>query len=456
MIIITSSYLHNHYLDDNKGGDAAITGLVEMLREMIPNARIITNIQLKNQYLVKNHGLEVIPARIFAIKHHSPVTVISSYIDLALAYVWHCTHKLLGKDINFLLKRKKLRAYREADIIIYMVMDNLVDGFGAVDVIEHCKDIWIGFMLDKKTVVYAASIGPVSNYPVRTLLKKTLQKTTAISAREINTINWLKDNNINKPDISLVADPAILLNSDGRELDELDIPEGVSPLIGLIIPDIFHWKAEKSVKKISLAHLLFRTTSFILPELITKKIVNTLLSSKLLSWINNSREQFWADIASIIDYLNSEIGASVLLMTHIDEHSFFSDVRVDVQNIFTMVKKPSCVTLVPSHLSAAAHKELISRCDMVISGKMHAAIAALTKSVPTIAIPYGAKFPGMMQTFGQEDCICAMKSNADLLDMINTVWSHREKVRKDLDAVNQSVREQALEGGSLIRNMINH
>ena len=458
IIFITSSYVHHHYLDDNKGGEAAFVALVTILRDTISDAEIITNIQLQNTAWADTIDLKRLKTKVFSIKHHSFCTTISSSVDLIRAYTWWLAKSYLKTDVQSLINNRKLKAYASADIILYLVMDNLVDGFGTTDIIEHCKDMLLGILLKRKTLIYAASMGPISNKPMSWLVKKTLQKLTAISARETRTIEWLETMEINRQPIYLIADPAILLEAKDETANNAGaastIMKSRTYKIGLVIPDKFHWTDNNGLKKYSLPRRLFKITEFFLPEALVLKITQLLKRHDIYQVANKFDEPLVVDMVKLIDYLTSEFEADVLLMTHVDESSYFSDPREDVKAIYSRVKEAPMVHVIPSSCSAAEHKFIIGECAMIISGKMHASIAALSQSIPVIAIPYGTKFTGMMELYKQEKYICRRKNIDELIEMVKEVWNKKASICAELNEIAPDVEKQAFFGATVIRKII--
>lgn len=60
--------------------------------------------------------------------------------------------------------------------------------------------------------------------------------------------------------------------------------------------------------------------------------------------------------------------------------------------------------LIPSTLTAAQYKSIISRCDMFIGARTHATIAAYSTCVPTLVIGYSVKSKGIAKDiFGTDE-----------------------------------------------------
>ena len=99
---------------------------------------------------------------------------------------------------------------------------------------------------------------------------------------------------------------------------------------------------------------------------------------------------------------------------------------------------------------------MIGRLDLFVGMRMHANIAALGMAVPTVAIAYSRKTHGIMRMLGQQRWVCDIDtlSSGALCDLLDSLWSQRDRVRDELrgrlGAVEQAARENAL----LVRRLV--
>ncbi|MDB6019050.1 MAG: hypothetical protein JWR19_3539 [Pedosphaera sp.] len=63
------------------------------------------------------------------------------------------------------------------------------------------------------------------------------------------------------------------------------------------------------------------------------------------------------------------------------------------------------VLLVRDPLSAAGVKAIMGHCDMVLTGRMHLAVAALGSGKPAVCLGYNSKFEGLLAAFGLEELV---------------------------------------------------
>jgi polysaccharide pyruvyl transferase WcaK-like protein len=87
-------------------------------------------------------------------------------------------------------------------------------------------------------------------------------------------------------------------------------------------------------------------------------------------------------------------------------------------------------------------KHIIGLCDFFIGSRMHACIAALSQSIPTVAIAYSRKFQGVFETIGLEDCVAdASRCGKDeLVSIVKAGLERRNSTRAQLNDVIPKVK----------------
>jgi colanic acid/amylovoran biosynthesis protein len=82
-------------------------------------------------------------------------------------------------------------------------------------------------------------------------------------------------------------------------------------------------------------------------------------------------------------------------------------------------------------------KAILGQFDMVVSGRVHAAVGAMSQLVPTVVIDYGHepkahKLKGFAEVAGQLENVAQPDEVNDLLQKMNKVWSNLEEVSYSL------------------------
>lgn len=129
------------------------------------------------------------------------------------------------------------------------------------------------------------------------------------------------------------------------------------------------------------------------------------LSPQVLSEAGPAREQVLDELSEMLAMLISTCGLSVLWLSH-DLRNGRREGDSDVAIAMVLAR------LVSKKLTGEAHqrlfvgsdvsevKRLAGMVDLVVTGRMHLAIAALGMSIPTIGISYQDKFEGLWEHFG--------------------------------------------------------
>ena len=103
-------------------------------------------------------------------------------------------------------------------------------------------------------------------------------------------------------------------------------------------------------------------------------------------------------------------------------------------------------------------KAIIGQFDMFVSGRVHAAVASLSQSVPTVIIDYGHepkahKLKGFAQVANILDYVAAPDKTNKLSELMLKVWYNRVNLRKELDEHIPRVKELAEKNFSILKTL---
>ncbi|WP_028311935.1 polysaccharide pyruvyl transferase family protein [Derxia gummosa] len=244
----------------------------------------------------------------------------------------------------------------ESDAVIMTGGDVISLDYGLVSLYE-----WSGFIENaarqgKKTVLWAASVGPFkANAAVEKIMVDHLNAYDAITVRETETLAYLRGIGVNKS--VLVADPAFNLQPQAVDFEKY-LPPGDQPVLGLNVSPL--------IRK-------FRPT----PEAV---------------------ESLDADVVRFIEKLVDEGKYRVLLVPHVDpldgvaENSDSHYMRGLKARLGDKANK---VGMLPPTFNASQLKHVISKLAGFIGARTHATIAAMSMGVPCISIAYSVKAKGL-------------------------------------------------------------
>jgi colanic acid/amylovoran biosynthesis protein len=153
-------------------------------------------------------------------------------------------------------------------------------------------------------------------------------------------------------------------------------------------------------------------------------------------------------VGSIIDFLVEVKGADVLLVPHVFGTHEESDTAA-VNAIFKEFgsRHPGHLFRVQGTYNQNEIKHIIGLCDFFIGARMHACIAALSQSIPAIAIAYSRKFIGVLESIGAGHLVADPRrlSTEDILRLIDTSFTERREIRSHLQATMAGVRRAVLD-----------
>lgn len=107
------------------------------------------------------------------------------------------------------------------------------------------------------------------------------------------------------------------------------------------------------------------------------------------------------------------------------------------------------VELLDGVYPAKETKAIIRRFDMLVSGRVHGAVAGLSQNVPTVIIDYGHepkahKLRGFAAVANVSQYVAEPGKENDLLAKMETVWNNRGSISKDLSARNAWIRNECM------------
>ena len=452
----------------NLGGAAVVLTTVQALTRLIPEAEFISFIQFSDSFSTR-HGIKVVKSKLFSARSFSLWESLKSSLLFLRCALWAILRKYFHINLSPLVNNEKLKHYREAAVIIDLSMDHFNDGAGIIPVIELTRDMLIGVLLGKPLVIYAQSPGPFTGRLASWVAGLALNRASLITVRDEISKGFLDKMAVTRPPVYLTADPAFLLEpaSDERVreiLSDLGI-DSTKPLIGIgntegeLMGGTTTWRGYKSALR-SAYHLL----EYCLPERLFLWLTRLLKGSKYYAGLRSQYSgKAFETIARIADHLAERMDASVLIVPHFvlpkEQSRGEEDGAVIAEAIYRLASNKDRVTPVTGKYAAQEIKGLIGQCDLFVSMKMHAAIAAVSQCIPAVIMrfgPAGPKFHGFMRMLGQERWLCEHISTDidNVLAKIDDAWVHREEISKELESRQEALREKALLNPQLVKEFL--
>lgn len=117
------------------------------------------------------------------------------------------------------------------------------------------------------------------------------------------------------------------------------------------------------------------------------------------------------------------------------------------------------ITLLDDIYMPGQAKAIISNFDMVISGRVHGAIAALSQCIPTVIIDYGHepkahKLKGFSIVAGCEEFFADPSKKEELISKSCQCWEKRDQVREKLISQRPSIIKQVKKNFDLLKTIV--
>lgn len=451
--------------DHDKGSVAYFECSMKIIRKFFSDAELTSMIQFPKE-IATQFKIKLVTKLRPSNRVFSLWSVANSSLDFLLVSSMRFLTNISGWQyfISFknplLMKRNKLRAYIEADLVLHLGLDHYSDNGGFITVCEHSKEIIIASLLGKPIVLFAQSPGPFQSKLSSWFARKAMGCSDLVIVREEVSLQVLKEAGI-KENTKITADPAfLLLPSSTSQIDLILRKEvgstytaGANGTVGLVVSG--YNTLSLSPKKswmFNLINGLYSTMLFVLPDILVDEYLR--ISKKIFDHFTYTESTNCSpEVVRLIDFLVEDLDVNVLLIPHARGGSMIKDVEV-LERYQQEVKFKEKVNVIRGDYSPDEIKGIIGRCDLLISTKMHACIAAISQGIPTIAIAWSHKYRGIMRSVGQEEYVISNSIEAQkVIPKVKKAWELRTNVRRELLKKIACIKDQASLTGELIANI---
>ncbi len=393
----------------NIGNYYIIEPFVRELHRVFPQAKISTTFQMSDRFC-QDEQVEVLP--------------IDYYYDFGIDNL-----PIAEKEYNIAKEYAQTGKLKETTPYIDAVMRSDL-------VIDFSGDIWgdnadflgknrllVGLLKDrvaqlmgKPTVMLAGSPGPFSNSKNLEFAREVYKNFTLVTNRESLSIELMKSRGFDVSNTHSLACPAFLF-----EPSDDNLATAIATELGIV------GNKQKTVGFI-LCGWNFLEAPF------DKK---------------NRRDDEFTIFAEAVEFITEKLGASVFLMSHSNGfpipprefkliHGRDYETAQQLYNVLKHRGIAKNIHLIDRVCNAWETKAVIGKFDMIVSGRIHGAVAGLSQSVPTVVIDYGHepkahKLKGFCIEAGVENFLADPAIQNNLNEKIERAFSNLEEYRKMLD-----------------------
>jgi len=345
--------------------------------------------------------------------------LIVGTLHLVRAYLYRLT------GWSFIIRgNTELWAFAKSDIVIDLSGDTLTEDYGPHVTYSHFLPILLGLAYKKPVFVCAQSIGPFKL--TKGFAKFVLNRTSAITAREEITYDYLKKLGINQRILSLTADMAFLLEPVSQKRAEKIL-------------------SDENIKLPKKREILGVT-------------VSELVENRYNQNSPHKNTDFVSDIAKMLDRLIERCDIDVLLIGHVTGPSASKDDRIIARRVKHALheKNRKHAHILLGNYRPDELKGIIGKCDAMLGSRMHSNIGALSTHTPTVAIGYSHKTDGIMSSLELHDYVFAIDSldTNQLEKYVEKALKNKKKITKLLERNIKLVKNESLKNIAIVRRLL--
>jgi colanic acid/amylovoran biosynthesis protein len=414
----------------NIGNYYVIEPFFKELHRVFPKATIHTTFQMTEDFC-KRMDVTCVPMDWYYGFNDNDLS--NAYKEYSLAQIWKETGSM-----------PESTPYIEEVISSDLVIDFSGDMWGVNTDIAGDNRFLVGLLKDrvpqllgKKTAMLAGSPGPFNKTSILGLAKQTFESFDLVTNREAISREVLESFGIKTDNVKDLACPAFMFEPAPHNeilpyLEGTVLEHKESPVIGF-----------------------------------------TLCGWNMLQGPFNRRD--WKDeeyeyYVNIIKHIVKMYRVKVCLFSHSNGFELLPSFKllhgrdyVMVEQLYKLLQKTEVadsVSLLTGIYLPHIIKGIISHFDMLISGRVHAAVAGLSMCVPTVIVDYGHepkahKLKGFAQLCDMNDYIADPHYYEDLKNKTVKCWEDRKEIRRKLRSNIPYVQSLARENFEQLKSIFN-
>lgn len=381
--------------------------LFRELRRVFPSAEIRTTFQMSDQFC-EREKITRLPMELYYGWTGYDLAVAKKDLEVAEAY---------AKTGDLQELTPYVREVLDCDLFVDFSGDIWGDNADLVGAdrfeVGLLKDK-VAQVVGKKTAMITGSPGPFNTSRLQTMAKDVFNAFDLVTNRESISTGLLEVEGFNVSRVHSYACPAFLFEPTAKErVEELCLSD-----------DIFNENAKK--------------IGFVLCGW-------NMLQGPYTKWPREDSD--FNVFIELAEHIIETTDADIYFMSHSNGFELPPNFRLIhgrdypfAQRMYELMLSRGYsdrVHLVSGLYSPAETKGILGKLDLLISGRVHAAVGALAQHVPTLIIDYGHepkahKLKGFAEVAGVLDCVCDPADQSNLQAKFSELWGARAEVRRQL------------------------
>ncbi|OEU67944.1 MAG: hypothetical protein BA863_08335 [Desulfovibrio sp. S3730MH75] len=413
----------------NLGNYAIVEPFVRELHRVFPEAEIYTTFQMSDDFCTREQ-----------VKRLS----MELYYGWKRSDLWKSVYEVMSA---WILKHIRVRspktAYMKEIIASDLIIDFSGDIWGENASLVGKHRFFIGILKDltahwlaKPIVLLAGSPGPFETKWGRMLAAIMLKRFDLVTNRESISVELMKRDHLPVHSIHSLACPAFLFEAySDDDMQDIYVKENLiddsKPTVGFILCG---WNMPIGpFNRSPRDHSEFRV------------------------------------FAETVEFIENELGARVCLLSHNNGFTKPPDFKItegrdheivqQLKKVLDDREKTKNVFILKGLYDCGQTKAIIRQFDMLVSGRIHGAVSALSQIVPTVIIDYGHepkahKLRGFAAVAEMSEYVADPGDSADVIQKVQQCWSKRASIREHLNERIPEVQELARENFNLLPGVL--
>lgn len=402
---------------------------VRELHKTFPDANISSTFQMSERFY-QGENVKILPMELYYGFTPEDLPTAEKEYQIALEY---------SKTGNLKERTPYIDAVMEADLVIDFSGDiwgDNADFLGESRFLVGLYKDRVAQLLGKKTAMLAGSPGPFSPEKNLDFAKEVFDNFDLVTNREAFSREILEKSGFNLSNLVDLSCPAFLFEPK----EEIDLDE---------IHNGFSKYADRKIIGIILCGWNF-------------------LNGPFDKWPREDKDYNFF-VEPLTKFLDKEPEVVLCLMSHSNGfipgkepfeliHGRDYPITKQLEKILIERGYADRIFTLDGVYDAWTTKAIIGKFDMLISGRVHAAVAGMSQFVPTVIIDYGHepkahKLKGFSNEAGMLSMVADPDSRDDISQKIRDCWNRLEKIRDDLKMNIPKVQEKSKRNFSLLKDL---
>jgi len=401
------------------------------LHRVFPNAEIVTTFQMTDEFQLREKVTSLPMELFYAWSEHDLEKAILEY---GIATIFHATNKLV-------LRTPYIDEVMKSDLVIDFSGE--MWGYHA-DLVGKNRFL-VGLLKDrvpqllrKHTVMLAGTQGRFPDPQIKDFAKEVFRSFDLVANREAETEKLLIADGFDVSNLRNYACPAFLFepasDEEMRDIYEREhLLKETKPIVGFVLCGF------------------------------------NMLTAPYDKWPREDHE--YTNFAELIEYIVQELEVGVILLSHSNGFELPPNFKLIHGRDYPIIKQlqrivhergnvpTEDVRCIKDPYNPKQMKAIIGHLDMLVTGRLHASVAGISQSVPTVVIMHGHgqeshKTIGFFDIAGLDDYVVKPDNTETMKVAVKKCWENSAEIREHLDKRIPEVQEIARASFDAIKEAI--